>query len=550
MPESLALFYNDSDNRANESARETTVATLHNLRDLEKKVADGKARAAEADNAPLEAELPPEMPADANGGSSQEPADVDQVSEPEQAPPPADVVPPPPKSLNEQLWEDMESHRDSWGGERIKMVDSPGDLDGHLVGRSRLGLMVRDQVGALNYVPVHLFDDQAVPSQGSRVLINVSAKDGKLTATSTPRIGSGDKKQAGDKPPAPPADDQEPEESHAAGGPSAAELLIARIQLFDASKLRSPDPQVRDAAAKEKASITQGIQDASPGSLGGAKDAFEKKIAAVNTVKGHDQRGDAAAADDGAVEAARQREQQEQYAQQHQGGGGAGGALGGLINGRTIGAGLAGAAVLMAGGGVPLALGAAGLVAVGGSSVALQALKKAQAGVSSKLEQGRLTSADVLGKQVNSLANDIEQQTNWLRAHGLENIEREMKGSGKSLREVLPQMEKGGPLERLGTEFKGLMADPEFAQKHAELERNLDRFGVKSRNYAQAAVAAHLDPEPAIEAATAKVEQSVGSMPTLKDGKLGALMDKVSDLADSIKAMINKLMGRLAPGRS
>lgn len=210
---------------------------------------------------------------------------------------------------------------------------------------------------------------------------------------------------------------------------------------------------------------------------------------------------------------------------------------------------MAAGAVLAVGAGAMPAL-AAGVLAAGGGSLALSSLKRASDGVQQVVSAGRAKASDVLAKQVNSLAADIERDTSWLRAHGMESIVTQMKDTGRSMREVLPQMQRGGPLESLGFQMKGMLADPEFAQRYAALESNLSRFGLKADRYAKTMVALGRDPEAFLEGQTERVGKAVEGMPVEKNGAFSALSDKVAEISESIKAVINKIMGRLSPGRN
>lgn len=220
-----------------------------------------------------------------------------------------------------------------------------------------------------------------------------------------------------------------------------------------------------------------------------------------------------------------------------------------LVQKTALGA-LAASAVLATGAGGLVPALAAGVLVAGGGSLALAGLKKAGAGVQQVLETGRTKVSDVLAKQVNSLSADIERDTNWLRAHGMESIVTQMKDTGRSMREVLPQMQRGGLLEHLGFQMKGMLAEPEFAQRYQALEANLTRFGLKADRYAKTMVALGRDPESFLEAQTDRVGKAVEGMPIEKDGKFSALTEKVAEIAESIKAVINKIMGRMAPGRN
>ena len=447
----------------------------------------------------------------------------------------ADDMPPPlppeieiaPRSETERLYDDM-ADASLVLDERIQMVDKPASLDGKVVHTTELGLVVKGEAG-LQYVPRQYFQDAVAFRDGASVHVRVADIDGALAASIVDRIER-------------PAATQSAAASGIAGASvvkpvSDLAALRLRMEGFDPNELRSPDPAVSAAAQNELQGINAAIAAAPPADIKAAAELFAQRLAIV--------------LQPAASQSAEQSEHAPAAATQQHAGMGGGGGLGGFnLTGRNLlMGGIASWAALAAGGGVGLAALAGGTVAFGGGSAAVEAFKQARESWGQQIERRRLSSTDVLAKQVNSIAADIERETAWLRSHGLEGIERAMKAQGATLGEVVRGMERGGPLEHLGLQFKGLMADPEFAARYGELDRKLDAFGTKAQRYVKAAHAANQDPEPLMDALSERVAKAVDSVPTEKDGRFGLVSEKISEIVDRIKAVVQQLVGRLAPGR-
>lgn len=467
------------------------MATLHNLRSKSPPVAPEVGAPPSASGRNFDdADMPPALPEDSTGGMS-------DAAEPQSEPSAGAGMS---SASAGRIYNDFETMRDwsetapGYSHAPMEMADRPQGISGVVAKVSDTGVAVLDRSGdALTYVPLVMFGEPPPAFQvGHQVSLVLEERDGVLQAVELDRIG----------PVAPVA------------APDVATQRVAGRDVADAESTKE-DEGLSSASSRHRQTP----------SMGSNQDTAELA-----------------------------RQVAENLRQQGFGGGGGGGGAGSLLDDpriqKTAIGTLAASAVLATGiGGIVPAL-AAGVLAAGGGSVALEGLKRASAGVQQAVEARRVRVSDTLAKNVNSLAADIERDTNWLRAHGMESVVTQMKDTGRSLREVLPELQRGGALEHLGFQMKGMLADPEFAQRYEALEANLDRFGIKADRYAKTMIAAGRDPEAFLEAASEHVSKSVEGLPIEKDGKFSALSDKVAEMVESIKAVISKMMGRLTPGRS
>lgn len=452
----------------------------------------------------------------------------------------ADDMPPPlppeieiaPRTQTERLYDDM-ADVSLVLDERIQMLDEPtpnSGIDAKVVHSTDLGLVVESDAG-LQYLPRQYFKDDVTYRKGASVHVRVSDVDGSLAGLMVDRIER----------PAPiqpaPILDKPMAELAGAGIKPVSDLAALRLRMerFEPAQLRSQDPAEQASAHDELQGINAAIAAAPPADIKAAAELFAARLAAALQPATRQ-----VAADN----------EQAAPTQQHADTSGGSGMGGFNLTGKNLLlGGIASWAALAAGGGVGLAALAGGTFALGGGSAAMDAFKQARESLGQQMERRRLSSTDVLAKQVNSIAADIDRETAWLRGHGLEGIERAMKAQGATLGEVVRGMERGGPLEHLGLQFKGLMADPEFAARYGELDSKLDAFGIKAQRYAKAAHAANKDPEPLMDALTERVAKAVDGLPTEKGGRFGLVSEKISEIVDRIKAVVQQLMGRLAPGR-
>lgn len=189
-----------------------------------------------------------------------------------------------------------------------------------------------------------------------------------------------------------------------------------------------------------------------------------------------------------------------------------------------------------------------------GGSLAMEALRKsaklANDGGHALAKTVRQSSFDIIGKQVNSLHADIVREAQWLRAHGLDGVIDEMKASGLSLRETVAGMDRGGPLEKVGLQFKGLMVDPEFRERYDMLQEKLDRFPGKAAQYVKGGAALGHDVEADTERLFDGLDKAVEGMPSQKkDGGFELMQDRLREMAEKIRELIHNLLGRLVPGK-
>ena len=467
------------------------VSTLRNIRDLASKSTPSSAAAASPGDA-------------AEDGRNHDAAD-------DIAPPLPPELPVVPRSQADRLFDDMASAGRLLNKD-VQMVDGPMAIEGSVAMGTPLGVVLRNDAG-LYYVPRQYFEDVSALRPGASVVqVNVAANDtGSLTASVVDRI-----------------------EKHAkpreVAEPVSAEALRSRMEKFDPALLQSNDPAQRAAAKQELRAINEAMGSVNRADIETAARNFGQRLAAAVRTNQNSP------------------ESPTNPTQQHLASGGGGGGFN-LQGKNLLLGGLAGWGVLSAGGGLGLAAIAGGTLAMGGGSAALNAFKQARERLGEEIDRRRLSSTDVLAKQVNSIAADIERETAWLRGHGLESIERAMKAQGATLGEVARNMDRGGPLEHLGLQFKGLMADPAFAARYAALDSHLDRFGAKAERYVKAAQAAQQDPDPLIDALAERVAKAVDGVPSEKDGRFGLVSEKISEIVDRIKAVVQQLVGRLVPGR-
>lgn len=187
---------------------------------------------------------------------------------------------------------------------------------------------------------------------------------------------------------------------------------------------------------------------------------------------------------------------------------------------------------------------------VGAGMAVLQGLRAAQRGVQRGVQTARVNSFDVIGRQVKSLSSDIEREAQWLRAHGMDGLVDEMKASGHTLREAVARMERGGPLEKIGLQYQGLMQDPEFKQRYEALQDKIERFGHKAEHYAKAGAVIGRDVEPDVEVQYGRVESATDGFPVQnKDGGFGLLGDRLREIADKLRELVSSLLNGFKPGR-
>lgn len=337
---------------------------------------------------------------------------------------------------------------------------------------------------------------------------------------------------AGEESPAEPAIADE-------SAPPMVELKEA-LQDFDASALASPDPQVRAAAEtrlrelQEQAVRVDAVYDGVAGLIAAMlpRKLAERVVTSLhvpapasnlNLTGDRDVEATSALAASSAAVAAGSKEQQQSRAP----GGGSEGA--GVIDGIVR---------------SPFTFLAAG------GSFAMQGLRNAASGVKSINDTIRKNSFDIMGQQVKSLHSDIQREAQWLRAHGMDGLVDEMKASGHSLRDAMAGMAPGGPLEKLGHQYKGLMTDPEFKQRFDSLQQNIGRFGEKAENYAKGGAKIGRDVEADVEAMCDQIGSATEGFPVqAKNGSFGPLADKIREISEKIREMLKNMFNRLTPGK-
>ncbi|WP_143565983.1 hypothetical protein [Stenotrophomonas maltophilia] len=173
--------------------------------------------------------------------------------------------------------------------------------------------------------------------------------------------------------------------------------------------------------------------------------------------------------------------------------------------------------------------------------------KAASEAVTKALAKRRFSAFEVVGRQMNSLASEIDSDARWLKANGMGGIAQAILASGLPLKEALAELERGGRLEDLGLRAKGLLREADVQQRMQGLDEKITRFGKCAARFTKAAEAAGMDREAAesLQPAVEKVGQSVQGIPSLeKDGKLSLVSEKFGEIADKIHALIESLMSK------
>lgn len=189
------------------------------------------------------------------------------------------------------------------------------------------------------------------------------------------------------------------------------------------------------------------------------------------------------------------------------------------------------------------------LVQAGGSAM-LDGLRKAHSVANDALGRRRQTAYDVLARQVKSVASDIEADAQWLRAHGLEQVVDEIKASGMTPSDAVAEMERGGKLERLGFQAKGVLGEPDVMDRMSSMNDKLKTLSEKSQRLVKAGQVADRDAEQVVEPAMKQVQDALEGMPEVgKDGKFKVLNDKVQEIVDKLRELIERVMNKILPGR-
>ncbi|MBB3923748.1 hypothetical protein [Xanthomonas arboricola] len=183
-----------------------------------------------------------------------------------------------------------------------------------------------------------------------------------------------------------------------------------------------------------------------------------------------------------------------------------------------------------------------------GGSMVMEGLRAAQKAVGGVVDQRRKTAFDVLGKQVHSIEAQVSEDANWLRAHGLGQIADELKASGLTPSDAVGEMKRGGKLERLGLQLKGMMLEPEVQQRVDAVQSGLNQYADKADRYAKAGAAIDRDPAEVLEPSMDRLQDAVGDLPVAdKEGKFENLGEKLREISEKIRALIERLMDKFMP---
>lgn len=185
-----------------------------------------------------------------------------------------------------------------------------------------------------------------------------------------------------------------------------------------------------------------------------------------------------------------------------------------------------------------------------GGGAMMDGLRKAHSVANDAIGRRRQSAYDVVARQVKSVAADIEADAQWLRAHGMEQVVSELKASGLQPSEAVAAMERGGKLERLGFQAKGVLSEPDVMDRMSQMNDKLKQLSEKGQRLVKAAQVADRDAEQVIEPAMKQVQDALEGMPEVgKDGKFKLLSEKVQEISDKIREILERIISKIVPGR-
>ncbi|MEX3556878.1 MAG: hypothetical protein VB135_00135 [Burkholderia sp.] len=183
-----------------------------------------------------------------------------------------------------------------------------------------------------------------------------------------------------------------------------------------------------------------------------------------------------------------------------------------------------------------------------GGSMVLQGLRAAQSAAGSVVDRRRRNAFDVLGTQVHSVEQTIADDASWLRSHGLGQIADELKASGLAPSAAVGEMKRGGKLERLGLQLKGMMLEPEVNERVQRLQKGLAELHEKADRYAKAGAAIDRDPSDLLDPVMDRLKDSVGDLPVAdKDGAFSHMGEKLQEITEKIRELVERLMSKFMP---
>lgn len=186
------------------------------------------------------------------------------------------------------------------------------------------------------------------------------------------------------------------------------------------------------------------------------------------------------------------------------------------------------------------------LTAAAGSLV-VNSLKAMGDKAKSFYAKNRINGHQILGKQLDQKALEIEALTNALKKQGMGDLIQDMKATGRPAREIFEGMKPGGAHQHFDDRFSALMRNPEFAENYGKLQGALDDFSLSATKYAQNGVELNLDYSDAIDRNLERISAATEGFVFKKDGAVKHLQELARQIGERISNFVNNLMGRLSP---
>lgn len=185
--------------------------------------------------------------------------------------------------------------------------------------------------------------------------------------------------------------------------------------------------------------------------------------------------------------------------------------------------------------------------AAAAGSMVLGAIKAAGDQKRSFFEKKAVNGHLVMSRQLDMHAKQVEGLAESLRADGMGDFIKEIRGSGRSASEVFDGMKPGGAFAKYGEKFDSMMANPAFAAKYMKMQDSVEEFGHLASRYAKAGVDLNLDYAEAIDRNLSKISAATEGFPGKKDGVFKHLQEMAQQIGERIKRLVDGLIGRLAP---
>jgi len=181
-------------------------------------------------------------------------------------------------------------------------------------------------------------------------------------------------------------------------------------------------------------------------------------------------------------------------------------------------------------------------------SLALNSLKAAGQHAKSYYAKSKINGHVILGQQLDSKASEIGALASSLRKAGMGQLIDDMRLTGRPVREILSSMQDGGMHKSFLDRFDALMLKPGFAADYAKLQAAVGDFGAKAARYAKSGVELDMDFSTVIDRNLEKISAFTEGFISKKDGAIEHLQEIAREIGERIAAMVNAMMGRLAPG--